>query len=156
MLVNYLTTVNPSIETGVLLSKVAGGPSKKNKGSKKGVKASTSNPSLEKVEKIVPVSPKKVIKMVVTQPTVEDTNTQAKETLPSKYGVLKRLKKTAHRPRHSPDMPLVKDVKSKIILRPQLNSKGVVICEIPSPVSLASKKRRAEDMAKRISKNKKK
>lgn len=36
------------------------------------------------------------------------------------------------------------------IRKPQINSKGVLIREIPTQVSQASKKRRAEDMAKKI------
>ncbi|CAI9277566.1 unnamed protein product [Lactuca saligna] len=38
----------------------------------------------------------------------------------------------------------------------QISRKGVLIREIPTQASLASKKRRAEDMAKRISKKQKK
>lgn len=65
VLVAYLTTINPSVEPGVLLPKAAGDPSKKRKGSKKGVKVSPSEPSADQVEKVVHVSPKKVTKKVV-------------------------------------------------------------------------------------------
>lgn len=59
---SYLTTINPSIETRVLLPKTAGGPSKRNKGSRKEAKASPSKPNTEPVEKVFSVSPKKVTK----------------------------------------------------------------------------------------------
>lgn len=154
VLVAYIANINPFIETEVLLPKYAGGPSKKSKSSKKGVKASTSKPSPEPVEKVVKISPKKVVNPV-TQPIVEET-THAKETLPTKSSMLKHLKKMAHRLRHSPDRINVKDVKSKIIYKPQLTTKGVAIREIPTHVSPASKKRMDEDMGKHISKNNKK
>ena len=46
--------------------------------------------------------------------------------------------------------------KSTRILKPQLTRKGVVIREIPAPVSPASKKRRAHDMVLKIKKKQKK
>lgn len=151
----YLTTINPLIETRVLLSKFVAGPSNKSKGSKKGVKASPSKPSPKPVEKVVIVSLNKVAKKVV-QTVVEELSIPAKEVMPSKNGVLKRSNKMAHRPLHPPERPSVKEENFKITRNPQINSKGVVICEIPTPVSPASKKQRALDMAKCVSKNKKK
>ena len=86
---------------------------------------------------------------------------------PSKTGVSKRTKKPTHRHRHSPEPRLIieyvpeksisspKEVyvsKAKRIRKRQLNRKGVVIREIPAPVSPASKKRRAHDMVKKIKK----
>ena len=46
--------------------------------------------------------------------------------------------------------------KVKQIKKPQLNRKGVIIREIPTPVSPASKKRRARDLVNKIKKNQKK
>lgn len=65
----------------------------------------------------------------------------AKETMPPKSGVLKKLKKMAHRPRNSSECH---DSISKKIHKPQVNQKGVLFHEIPTPVSPASKKRRAQ------------
>ncbi|CAI9285803.1 unnamed protein product [Lactuca saligna] len=128
VLVAYLTTINPSIGTGVLLSKDASGPSKKSKASKKGVKASPSKPSIEPVVNVFASSPKKVV-----MPIVDEFSNPSKEVMPLKSGVLKRLKKMAHKPSG-------KDAKSKNIRKPQLNSKVVVIRELPTLVSPSSKK----------------
>lgn len=64
-----------------------------------------------------------------------------------------------HRPQHSPEK--IKQFFSpkgfsKVTRKHQINRKGLVIREIPTPVSPGSKKRRAEDMEKCISKMKKK
>ena len=78
-------------------------------------------------------------------------------------------KKPAHIPRHSPERPTIDDVpekslsspkedsmsKIKKIRKPQLNRRGVIIREIPAPVSPSSKKRRAHSMVKKINKKKK-
>lgn len=64
VLVEYLKTINPSIETGVLFPKVVGGRSKKSKVLKKNVKASPSKATPELVEKLSKVTPKKVVKPV--------------------------------------------------------------------------------------------
>ncbi|CAI9265124.1 unnamed protein product [Lactuca saligna] len=79
------------------------------------------------------------------------------EVMPSKSGVLKFLKKMAHRPRYSPEMSSSSSPKSvfQITRKPQIIHKGVVIREIPTPVTPTSKKRRAKDMAKNITKKKK-
>lgn len=72
--------------------------------------------------------------------------------MPSKTGVLKRLKKMDHRPRHSPERSNSFSLKSisQVTRKPQINRKGVMIREILTPISLASDKRRAEDMAKKL------
>lgn len=164
VLIAYLKTINPSIETGILLPKSTGGPSKKSKGSKKVVKASPSKPIPEPIEKVEKSTPKKNVKSdppskKIDQPVVEETSTHAKETMPSKSDVLKRLKKMAHGPRHSPERSSSFSPKGvshqNLTRKPQLTRKGVVIREIPTSVSPVSKKRRAEDMVKRISKKKK-
>lgn len=94
ILVAYLQTINPSIETSFLLPKSTSGPSKKRKESKKQAKGSPSKPSPEPVEKVVKVTPKKVIKSdkppkKVTKPVVEESYTPAKEVMSLKSGVLK-------------------------------------------------------------------
>ncbi|CAH1425218.1 unnamed protein product [Lactuca virosa] len=86
-----------------------------------------------------------------------------KEVVPSKTSILKRTKKPAHRPRHSPERPLdhesSKHVSStkgiKKVPKPQLKRRGVLIHEVPTPVSHASKKRQALEMVKKITKKKK-
>lgn len=92
VLVAYLQTANPSIETGVLLPKGIEGNSKRGKNLKTVSKASLSKPDS------VP-TPKKVTKPV----HILDPKEPAKEVVPSKSSVLKRLNKMAHSPRHSPD-----------------------------------------------------
>lgn len=101
-------TINPSVETSVLIPKSTTSPSKKCKDSKKEVKGSLLKPSLTPLEKVVKPTPNKVIKNdkplnVVNQPVVKETSTPAKDVVPSKSGVLKRLKKMDHRPRLSPE-----------------------------------------------------
>ena len=70
--------------------------------------------------------------------------------MPSNSGVLKRLKKMAHRPRHSPERSSSFSPKGvpQITCKPQINQKGVLIHEIPTPMSHVSKKHRAKYMAK--------
>lgn len=110
VLVAYLTNINLSIETGVLLSKDVRAPSNMSKASKKGVKSSPSKPSPEPAIKVVTSSPKKVEKKVV-QLIVDESSNPSKEFMPSKSGVLKHLKKMTHRPSG-------KDDKSKNIRKP--------------------------------------
>ncbi|CAH1452810.1 unnamed protein product [Lactuca virosa] len=87
-----------NIEDGVLLPKGIAGTSKRGKGSKK-----VTNP--------VP-TPKKVTKPI----QVQDPKESAKEVVPSKYGVLKKLKKMAHRSRHSPErQPIIKSIPEQFI-----------------------------------------
>ncbi|CAH1435499.1 unnamed protein product [Lactuca virosa] len=74
----------------------------------------------------------------------------SKELIPSKSGVLKKLRKLSHTTRTS------LDDQSPIVHKAQLNRKGVKVREIPAPVSPLSKKRRAEEMAKHIAKKTKK
>ena len=106
----------------MLLPKIVRGTSKKNKGSKKGVKSSPSKSIPKQVEKVAIVSPKKFEKEI-TKPVVEDTSTHAKEIVPTKSGVLRRLKKMAHIPHHSPERPSGKDATSTITHKPKINRK---------------------------------
>ena len=108
----------------------------------------------------------------VSKEVIQPKPSQIAEVIfPSKTSVLKTLKKMAQRPPHSqerglvhqevPDMSLSSQSetfisKVKKIKKPQLNRKGVIIREIPTPVSPASKKRRARDLVNKIKKNQKK
>ena len=74
----------------------------------------------------------------------------SKEFIPSKYGVLKRLRKLSYKKQTSS-----KD-QSPTILKPHLNRQGVKVHESPALVSPSSKKRRVEDMAKHITEKRKK
>lgn len=89
-LVTYLATINPTVETGVLLLKGIAGTSKHGNSSKKFTKDSPSKPDKVPTEK------------EITNPVQESIVLYIqKEVMPSKYGVLKQTKKMAHRPRHS-------------------------------------------------------
>ncbi|CAI9286818.1 unnamed protein product [Lactuca saligna] len=111
-------------------------------------------------------------KQVEKPPNVEEEN--MKETTHSKSGVLKSTKKPTKKPT---DSPIKKPIQDSVIesvepknvdssnpissqkglmkiRRPQFNNKGVLFCEVSIPVSLASKKRQALDMAHKLQKNK--
>ncbi|CAI9277405.1 unnamed protein product [Lactuca saligna] len=75
---------------------------------------------------------------VVDTPTIEAS--QEKETIPSKMGVFRRLK-------------FNRKSSSQIIKKTQITHQGVMVWDIPTPVSPSSKKRRVEDLAKFIKKN---
>lgn len=102
------------------------------------------------VEKVVK-TPKKIGKREKRskknpKPVVEETTISSKEVVPTQTGVLKRLNKMTHKPRHSPERS--KRCSPSFSFKPQVNRKGVIFREIPTPVSPGSKKRRAGDMAK--------
>lgn len=145
ILVAYLLLVNPSVETGVFLPKGIVGCSKRGKSPKK--------PSKDEKSKVVP----EVVEKAVTKPVpeyVQETVVQDihHEVVPSKSGVLKQMKKPAHRPLHSPDPKVVVEeqfisspkwvfvTKLQKIRKPHINRKGVIIRETPAPVSPTSKK----------------
>ncbi|CAH1413073.1 unnamed protein product [Lactuca virosa] len=119
VLVKYLKTINPDVETGVLLEVEAGSSkqSKKSKVNEAEVPATRMNKPKSK-------SPKKKEDVEVTKE--KEVVESKKELIPSKSGVLKRLRKT------------------------QLSRKGVVVREIHAPVSPLSKKGRVDDVAKHI------
>lgn len=105
VLIAYIQAINPSIETCVPLPKNTGATSKKQKESKKQAMGSPSKP--EQVEKVVKTTSQKVVKSdqpskKIQKPVVEESFLPAKEVIPSKSGILKRLKKVAHRPSLSP------------------------------------------------------
>ncbi|CAH1438286.1 unnamed protein product [Lactuca virosa] len=110
------------------------------------------------------------IEKEVTKPVQElATKDVQKEVVPSKIGVLKRTKKPTHRPRHSPERPIIEEVpvepfsspkegsilKIRKIRKPQLNRRGVKIRDVPAPVSPALKKRKSHEVVKKIQKKKK-
>ncbi|CAI9281789.1 unnamed protein product [Lactuca saligna] len=69
-----------------------------------------------------------------------------KEIIPSKTGVFRRIKiRSKHKSR---------SLLTNVIRKPHVPHQGVLFHEIPMPVSPSSKKRRAGDMAKHISKKK--
>ena len=94
---------------------------------------------------VVKVS-KKSEKHVEPEP-VEPT----KEIVPSNTGVFKRLKKKAHRSRNSTEQS--SSLSPSMVKKPNITRRGLVIREVPVPISPSLKKWRAEDVAKHISKN---
>ena len=82
ILLAYLQTINPSIETGVLFAKGVVGTSKRIKGSKKVTKASPSKPdtSPRKIVKSSTVPTEKETKKPVQEKVVQES---AKEVMPS-------------------------------------------------------------------------
>lgn len=143
MLVQYLTIINPDIETGVFHTATNEGPSKKKRGSKKEIQSSPL-----KVDPIVKAT-KIITKLIVTE-----TVNPSMEVIPSRTGILKHLKKKAHKPRHSPERSGT--LSPSFVRQPQINRKGVIIRDIHVAVFPQTKKRRAEDMDKKISKKRKK
>ena len=124
-----------SVETRVLLLKTVEGPSKKRRGSKKD--AQLSPLKVISVEKVA-MSLKKVVEgeqssKKSSKPVDKATVIPSKEMVPSKLGVLKIFKKMAHKPHHSPKRST--SFSPSFVRKPQIGWKGVVIHEIPTPVS---------------------
>lgn len=158
VLVNYLSMINPTIQVRVLLPKGAEGTMNVTKVSKKTNKSDLSQSVPKAIEQeVTKVIPEKV----------EKENSKA--VIPSKSSVLKCTKKTALCPRCFPEPPMIEDVsseplsspkedsisKTRKIRKPQLNRRGVRICDVPVPISPASKKRKDQDVVKKIKKKKK-
>ena len=74
----------------------------------------------------------------------------SKELIPSKSGFFKCLRKLSHKSKNS------SDDQSPTVRKTQINSRGVIVHDIPAPVSPSSKKRRVEGVAKHIAKRRKK
>ncbi|CAH1433087.1 unnamed protein product [Lactuca virosa] len=171
-----MKTINPDVETGRLLSKEEAGPSKKPKRSKKDAKSTSEKPVHEtkkSPEKLVhetrksreknvheskqspkkPEQPEVNVSTVIIKPVEPVDDTLVKEKIPSKSGVFRRLKKRNRGSRKSSDGSF-KSSPSNVRI-PQLSHQGVIFREVPALVSPLSKKRRAEDVAKHISKKKK-
>ncbi|CAI9289676.1 unnamed protein product [Lactuca saligna] len=102
-------------------------------------------------------SPKKNKNDEVTVSKVEEKQTEPetvkplKEVVPSKTDVFKKIKKMEHMSRSSSDRS--PSFSPSMIRKPHVTRKGVVLREVPVPVSPSAKKRKAKDMAKHISKN---
>ncbi|CAI9273157.1 unnamed protein product [Lactuca saligna] len=97
-------------------------------------------------------SPKKLpiteAESIQPEVVVADTPSTQKGIIPSKTGVFQRIKiKSKHKSRS----PL-----TNVVRKPQVSHQGVIFRDIPPPASPSSMKRRATDMAKHISKKKKK
>ncbi|CAI9282874.1 unnamed protein product [Lactuca saligna] len=87
-----------------------------------------------------------IAEVTPVEPTIVE-ETQKEEIIPLKTGVFRRLKMKSHYLcKSSPN----------VVCKPQVTHQGVLIREVPTPVSLSLKKRKAEDMAKHLSKKKKK
>ncbi|CAI9297144.1 unnamed protein product [Lactuca saligna] len=138
-----MSTIDPKVETGKLLTKEGAGPSKKCRTTKKPEiiipeqtvkEMKTSKSPKTKADEVVS---KAIIQPVVTEPP--------SVTIRSKTGVFRKLK-----------LKYGGSPTSNVVRKLHLTHQGVLMREVPSPVSPHSKKRRVEDMAKKISKKKKK
>ncbi|CAI9261149.1 unnamed protein product [Lactuca saligna] len=143
----YVKTFDSSIPTGILLPREA----KKSKKSKKDeptspakkAKGSTSSKSTTQKQENVVVT---IEATTVITPVVEES--QEDVVVPSKIEMFRRINmKSKHKRKSS---------SKKLLRKPQLSHQGVMFREVPVPVSPASKKRVAEDMAKHLSHSKKK
>ncbi|CAI9260356.1 unnamed protein product [Lactuca saligna] len=127
---------------GILLPRKA----KKTKKSKKDeptslakkAKSSISSKSTKQMSETVAMA---VEATIVITPVVEES--QEDVVIPSKIGMFRRIKMKSKHKRKSSSM--------KLLHKPQLSFQGVMFREVPVPVSPASKKRAAEDMAKHLS-----
>ncbi|CAI9277053.1 unnamed protein product [Lactuca saligna] len=147
VLVAYLKTIDSSIPTGILLPR----EEKKSKNSKKVVptslepkkKGSKTSKSLKKQTENVEVTNDETN---VVEPMVDET--QENVIIPSKTGMFRRIKmKSTHKRKSS---------SQKLVRKPQITQQGVLIHDVPDPVSPGSKKPVAEDMEKHFSQPKKK
>lgn len=151
-----MKTINPSIETGILLSRSDEDPPKCSRCSKK-VEESPTKPIQEKKKTKSPMK-KPTDEVFVTKPEATSgatkTDDPLREVVPSKTIVFKRLKKIAHRPQSCSDKS--PSFSPSMVRKPHVTRKGVVIREVLVPISPSSKKHKSEDMAKHISKKQKK
>ncbi|CAI9271865.1 unnamed protein product [Lactuca saligna] len=123
----YLKIINPSSETGFLLSLSEEGPSKCSRSSKK-VDESPTKPIQEKKKTKSP-NKKPTGEVIVSKPkaTTGTTKTDepSKEVVPLKTGVFTRIKKIAHRSRSSSYRSL--SFSPSMVRKPHVTRKGVVI-----------------------------
>ncbi|CAH1443931.1 unnamed protein product [Lactuca virosa] len=151
ILVQYLTSVNPNVTVGVLLTKGVEVTSKAAKASKKTKKTEQPKSVHEHVEK----DGSKLVQE-------NEEKEVSKEVVPSKTSILKRTNKPTHIPHHSPERPIVQEVSKHVfstkgikkIHKPQLNRRGVPIRKVPAHVSPTSKKQQAREMVKKVKKKK--
>ncbi|CAI9286329.1 unnamed protein product [Lactuca saligna] len=151
MLVAYTKTIDPSIKTWKLLASADVGPSKNSRRSKKDSHATPeklvqeSKPTKSSKKQTKPEEHVSTVLIESAEPVIDEP---AKVTIPSKFGGFQRLKKQSSSSRKSPT--------SYVVRKHHITHQGVLVREVPVPVSPSSKKRRTEDLAKRISKKKKK
>ncbi|CAI9276693.1 unnamed protein product [Lactuca saligna] len=149
-----MKTVNTSIKTSVLLPRSEESSSKHSRYSKK-VEENPLNPIQEKKRS---KSPKKksieegAVSKTQETPISPETDESPKEVFPLKTRVFKRIKKIAHKSRSSSNRT---PSFSQMICKPHVKRKCVVLSEILVPSSPSSKKHKAEDMEKHISKKQK-
>ncbi|CAI9262823.1 unnamed protein product [Lactuca saligna] len=153
VLVTDLQTIDSTIETWILLA-TEETRSKRTKNtetgsSKKQVKESKST----KIPKKKPITIEEPVthKLLVADTTLTKLvgpETQQKEIIPSRTGVFRRIKMKSKHNSISPN--------TNVVRKPQVTHQGILFREIPALVSPSSKKQRAKDMAKHISKKKKK
>ncbi|CAI9282731.1 unnamed protein product [Lactuca saligna] len=142
VLVSYLESIDTSVETGILLPQTIEKKSKKAK--KNDARYSGTKVQSSKSTKQVPVIEPEPIQ---PEPIIPDTQVTEKEVIPSKTGVLRRIKMNSKHKHRSSSMNVVR--------KPQVSHQGVIFRVIPAPASPSSKKRLAADMAKQLSKKKK-
>ncbi|CAH1412933.1 unnamed protein product [Lactuca virosa] len=94
------------------------------------------------------------VSKIVEKPIEAVKDIPSKNLVPSKSGILKRLKKKSNGPRHSPERSY--SFSPTMVRKPHVTHRGVIIRDIPTPVSPSLKKRRVEDVAKHITKKQKK
>ncbi|CAI9276555.1 unnamed protein product [Lactuca saligna] len=97
-----------------------------------------------KIQKKLPIKEAEPTKSEVL---VADTPSTQKEIIHLKTSVFHKIMKSKHKSRS----PL-----TNVVRKPQVTHQGLLFHEIPKPASPSSKKQRAIDMAKQISKKKKK
>ncbi|CAH1428349.1 unnamed protein product [Lactuca virosa] len=160
VLVKYFQSIDPDIITGVLLLPSIG-PSKKKQGSNKTVVKRPSKSSSPKGAKVV--KPKKtkqsepppnVVQKPILKPLITEVSQPENELIPWKTGLLRRFMKLVHRPSNSPERS--DTFSPKFTTKHHVTSKGVMIREVPVPVSPTSKKRVAKDISKKISSKRRK
>ncbi|CAI9284497.1 unnamed protein product [Lactuca saligna] len=151
----YLLCININDGLGILLSKPDEGSSKKYRKSntiltpEKTDKDTTvsKSPKKQPVE-VVKVSKKSKKSQETTQPDF------TKKLIPTKSGVLKRIKKMSYKAKTYPERS--SSFPPSMIRKPHVTRKGVVLREVPILFLTSSKKRMAEDVAKHISSKTKK
>ena len=154
VLMEYLETINPDDGSGKLLPKEIVGPSKKLHKSKKDATITPEKPVQEPKKKKSPPKQTKLdtqVLIVVVEPVEHVTDEQAKEKIPSKSGIFRRIKKKYRRSLKLSDGSFKS---SSMVRKPYLNHQGILIREVPAPISPSSKKWRAEDVAKHTYKKK--
>ncbi|CAI9271141.1 unnamed protein product [Lactuca saligna] len=141
----YLKTFDSSIPTGILLPR-------EEKKTNKSKKAEPSSPEKKAKGSTLSKSPKKKPENVVV--TVEATQVITPIVEESQENVVIHLKTRMFRRIKMKSTHKRKSSSQKLLRKPQLFHQGVLFREVP--VSPASKKRTAEDMAKHLSQPKKK